>query len=57
MDCSDCSSTLEVYSVEYRWNGSAMEPRTWYYCGRCHQIWIMNGEESEREMPLTAFNR
>ena len=42
MNCPNCSSMLEMYSLEYKWNGSIMEPRAWHYCNRCHQIWIIS---------------
>jgi len=46
---------LEIYSLEYKWRDDIMEPRAWYYCGYCHQIWIMNGKELVRAVPLTEL--
>ena len=48
MNCSNCSSMLEVYSLEYKWNGSIMERRAWHYCSRCHQIWIISDAQSHK---------
>jgi len=48
MDCPNCRNVLEIYSVEYKRNGSIMEPRTWHYCKHCHQIWILNEAEPHK---------
>jgi hypothetical protein len=42
MDCPTCSKSIELYSLEYSWCNDVMEPRPWYYCLSCHEIWIMN---------------
>jgi hypothetical protein len=39
---------LEIYSLEYKWNGSIMESRAWHYCSRCHQIWIINDAQPHK---------
>jgi hypothetical protein len=55
MNCPNCSNSLEIYSLEYKWNHNVMEPRAWYFCGYYHQIWIMNGKELIRNVPLTEL--
>jgi len=54
MNCPNCSGDLEIYSLEYKWRHDVMEPRAWYYCVSCREIWISDGKELVRTIATVS---
>ena len=46
---------LELDSLEYRWHGEHMVARSSYACAYCHRVWIKDGKDLIRAIPLTEL--
>ena len=52
MNCPNCSSLLELYSLEYKWVNGIMHPKGWYYCLNGHQLCVMKDKQLVNHVPV-----
>jgi hypothetical protein len=52
MKCSNCAYMLERDSLEHRWHDGQMIARSSYSCAYCNQVWIKDGKDLIRAIPL-----
>ena len=57
MNCPNCSCMLALDSLEYRWDGKTMVPKSRYSCPYCYSLWVKAGKELVRAIPLTELTK
>jgi hypothetical protein len=57
LNCPNCSCTLKLDSLEYRWHGDQIIAKSSYSCPYCYSLWVKSGKELVRAIPLTELTK